>query len=199
MTTVRVALFCTPENLPMEASTKFRVNCPCGDHVLVSEGAAGATFTCSCGKLIQIPSSIQLRAVAGLAPIAPPEEVVEMLLMSGTVPGDGRCSLCAGETRDIIKVLTVCERVQTKRSGGFSWPLFVFSLVFLPVKLFLWEPPEEQYFGRDKIFPLPLFVCEKCRPAVCGRAVLVRCFRRVPEYRNLLEKFPNASLEIVNK
>src|SRR5262245_23210614 len=101
----------------MDAPIKFRVNCPCGDFVLVSEGAAGATFTCSCGKPIEIPSSTQLLLDAGLAPVAPPEEVVEAMLITGAVPENKACTVCGDDSRRIIHVLTECERLQTQRSG----------------------------------------------------------------------------------
>jgi hypothetical protein len=185
------------DDVKMDTPEKFRVDCPCGDHVLVSEGAAGCVFTCSCGKPIQIPSSIQLRLNAGLKPIVPPEEVIEGMLYSGAVPGRGVCTHCSGETRNIVRVMAECERVFTRKSGGFSWTILILSMIFLPLRIFHWETPQEQQFGSDKIYPLPVFVCDQCTSALSNAATLKRCLCRIPEYRDLFDKFPNAKFSLI--
>jgi hypothetical protein len=144
----------------MNAPEKFRVDCPCGDHVMVSEGAAGCVLTCSCGKPIQIPSSIQLRLNAGLSPIVPPEEIVEAMLIRGEVPGHETCAGCGCATSKIIRVTVECERAFVRKSGVF----FMVDSCFLD---------ERSLTGTDAI---------------------KACLRKVPEYRDLFDKFPNAKV-----
>ena len=45
----------------------FRLKCACGQHVTVSEGAAGASVACPCGLPVAVPDLTELRqrAAAG--------------------------------------------------------------------------------------------------------------------------------------
>lgn len=180
----------------MDAPQKFRVDCSCGDHILVSEGAAGMVFTCDCGKPIQVPSSIQLRASAGLKPIIPPEEEIEQLLLSGTIPGNETCSFCGNPTRSVILVHTECERAF--KVGGAtvfsSIGLFAVRMLLLPFRIWITETRVEQTHGKDKVYVLPLYLCEQCQPASKDPAALKRCMSKIPEYRELFDKFPNATV-----
>src|SRR5713226_3088371 len=151
---------------------KFRVDCLCGEHVEVGEGAAGATFACSCGRAIAVPSLAELRTRAGLpATHISPEFVIEHLLLAPDSLTGKACVECGIDTDAIIHVQTECERAVKERSGGFSWPLFLFLLVVCPPfwVYYLWayllvgEAPREHEYGRDKIYPLPLRSCVTCQ------------------------------------
>src|SRR5438552_19001998 len=116
---------------------KFRVNCPCGDYLEVGEGAAGASFACSCGKPLVVPSLAELRTRAGL-PVnhISPEFVVEHLLLTPDALTGKSCVECGKETNAIVQVVTECERAVIVQSGGFSWPIFLIALFLFPVFLF---------------------------------------------------------------
>jgi hypothetical protein len=184
---------------------KFRVDCPCGEHIEVGEGAAGATFMCSCGRPIAVPSLAELRTRAGLpANHISPEFVIEHLLLTRDLVPSKACVECGIDTDAIIHVQTECERVVKERSGEFSWPLFLFLLFVCPLwwLWYLWayvligERPQEHEFGRDKIYPLPLRVCKACQQKLSNAAIIKQSLRKVPEYDFLLEKFPDARVTL---
>jgi hypothetical protein len=184
---------------------KFRINCPCGDHIEVGEGAAGATFQCACGRPISVPSLTELRTRAGLpANHISPEFVIEHLLVTGELVCGNSCVECGIDTDALIHVQTECERVFKVRSGDFSWPLFLFLLVFCPLfwGWYLWAfilvraSEEEHEYGRDKIYPLPLRICLTCQQKLKNPALIKQCLRKIAEYDLLLEKFPDAKVSL---
>ncbi len=184
---------------------EFRVDCPCGEHIMVSEGAAGVTFECVCGKPIVVPSLSELRTRAGLPTNAvSPEFIVEHFLVAGEIPGGNGCVDCGGEPADVVHIETECERVWKQRSGGFSWTAAVLLLIFcqpLLIYYLFWfyvygDRGVEKEFGRDKIYALPLRICPQCRPRLNDPVEIKRCLRRIPEYDLLLEKFPAAIVRV---
>jgi hypothetical protein len=48
--------------------------------------------------------------------------------------------------------------------------------------------------GKDRIFDLPLRVCEKCQTELTSPAEWKAALCRVPLYDELLRKYPNAHL-----
>jgi hypothetical protein len=178
---------------------EFRIDCPCGEHLMIGEGAAGATFTCACGKPIVVPSLTKLRVSAGLpANDVAPEQIVEHLLFTGEVPGPPTCIACDQPTDRVMHVVAECERVQKPAPPKLSWwvLLFVSPLAFSIARLMHrdTDPPPEH--GRDKIYPLPLRICPRCEPMLSDPAHRQRCLRMIPEYRLLLDKFPGAMLSV---
>ncbi len=140
---------------------KFRINCVCGGFIEVGEGAAGATFACSCGLPIVVPSLSELRTRAGLPTNAlSPEFIIEHLLPTGELESGKSCVACGTDTDALIHVMTECERVVKQQSGGFSWPVLLITLLLFPFVgwYLVWAARtfrEEQEHGRDKIYPLP--------------------------------------------
>ena len=184
---------------------EFRVDCGCGDHIMVSEGAAGARFDCACGRAIHVPSLSELRTRAGLPTNAvSPEFVIEHLLASGQMPMGPECIECGANPCPTILVTTECERATIVRSGGFSWPIFLFCLFLCQPLLiyYLWAlfffqaRAEESEFGRDKVYALPLRICTKCEQKLRDSATVKQCLCKVVEYQMLLEKFPNAKVSV---
>jgi hypothetical protein len=55
----------------------------------------------------------------------------------------------------------------------------------------------QEYVG-DKIYRLPLPVCENCRSKLRPRRAK-EWLRRVPVYEQLLDKFPNAVVRLTNQ
>lgn len=172
---------------------------------MVPEGAAGATFTCACGRPIEVPSLSELRTRAGLPTNAvAPEFIIETLLTRKEIPGDG-CAECGAGTSDVIHIVADCERATKRRFGGFSWGVLIFSVFFCPPLLiyywwwlvFYYQKPDEREYGRDKVYTLPLRMCGRCRPSLTDPSNVKRALCRIPEYYLLLEKFPDAKL-IVN-
>jgi hypothetical protein len=164
----------------------------------VSEGSAGAKIPCACGRTITVPPLHVLRAEVGLSPYpgVSPEMAVERLLAAGRLPADNRCVGCGQETDQVTLVRTECERAVV-RGGGVSWPRLLLTLLAAPFGVLViprGDAPQE--YGRDKIYSLPLVLCEACRPAAQGPDALWDYLRRVPLYQELLTKFPAAKVEL---
>jgi hypothetical protein len=51
-------------------------------------------------------------------------------------------------------------------------------------------------YGKDKIYTLPLAVCQECQSDLRGERKLKEALRHVPEYNRLLNKFPDAVVRL---
>jgi hypothetical protein len=179
---------------------EVRIDCPCGEHVIVTDASAGATLTCSCGRPISVPSTPALRVAAGLSPYDySPEQVLEYLLSAGRLPGTNVCIHCGFETDQVLDVYTECETQIRTNAGTPLWFMLVTGF-FLPITfllhLFRSEAGDVQWFGRDTKFLLPIPVCEHCQGLLRRRKLLKKCMQQIPEYRRLLEKFPQARVKL---
>ncbi|HEV8000585.1 MAG TPA: hypothetical protein VGP63_11950 [Planctomycetaceae bacterium] len=174
-----------------------RIECPCGEHVIVTEASAGATLTCDCGRPISVPSLPALRVAAGLPPYDySPEQVIEQLLAKGRLPGTNVCIHCGFETEQVLEVETECETQYRSNSGMPFWFVLVTALMAPITLLFRWGEGEVQWHGRDTRFLLPIPACEHCQRLLRRRKLLKEGMQRIAEYRRLLEKFPQARLKL---
>jgi hypothetical protein len=177
----------------------FQIDCPCGQRVTVNEGAADGTADCVCGQSIRVPSLKEMRVRAGLPPFnISPELLIENILRSEEIPWDRRCVRCCVRTEDVIEVVTACERVWVKEAGSLSWPALVFATLLSPFLAAIWSSRrgELQQFGKDKVYPLPLPVCNSCQKKLTTSREIKDCLAVVPAYRQLLAKFPDATVEV---
>ena len=178
----------------------FQIPCDCGKVLTVTEGSAGTEVTCACGRNVRVPSLGGLRQLAGIVvPHPAPELVIEQMLLAGTLPPDRNCVHCGAATTDLLTVHVECERAWRRGSDStLSGNIGLFIGIFLkPISFLLRAGDEEQVFGRDKIYDLPLPVCPSCRAKVSDELAIWTSLRRVPEYRRLLEKFPEAKVEVL--
>jgi hypothetical protein len=172
----------------------FRIKCPCGLSITVSEAAAGGEARCACGQMVRIPEWTELRERAGLPRYnLSPELVIENFLIRGEVPFDDKCVKCEEPTDQLVRVLTKCERGWVQQTGGVTW-LTALMMIFSPVIVF--QRREERSYGRDKIYSLPLRICPACLATIRTRDDVKHCLRAVPVYNLLLDKFPDAEVSI---
>jgi hypothetical protein len=180
---------------------EFRIDCPCGEHVTVTEASAGATLTCTCGRPISVPSTPALRVAAGLPPYDyGPEQVIESLLAAGRLPGTKVCIHCGFETDQLLEVDTECE-TQYRSSSGMPFWFRVFTTVLsvpfgLFFHLFRWGEGDVEWHGRDTKFLLPIPACEHCQRLLRRPKLLKKCMQQIPEYGRLLDKFPETRLKL---
>jgi hypothetical protein len=179
----------------------FQIDCQCGSHIVVSEGSAGATLKCSCGRPLSVPSLPALRVAAGLSPYPySPEQVIEHLLATDRLPGTNVCIHCGFETDQVLDVYTECETQFRISSGMPAWftgvSILLFPLSHLLLTRFFHSGGKVQWFGRDTKFILPIPACEHCQRLLRRRKLLKQCMGQIPEYRSLLEKFPEARLKL---
>jgi len=178
----------------------YLLPCPCGQSVTVTEGSAGAQVKCTCGRTLTVPSLGGLRELAGEpAHLPAPEMVIEQMLYVGALPPDHRCVHCGLETADVVTIEVECERAWIRKKEGFGATLFLWLFVswWFALIAMLARDKGVHEFGRDKIYGLPLPICPQCRPMLTNREAARASLVRVPEYRRLLEKFPEAKIEVL--
>jgi hypothetical protein len=178
---------------------KYRVPCPCGDTVTVSETDAGSRVQCWCGRVVDVPSLRELRRQSGEPePAVSPEMAVEALLLAGKLPEEKHCLLCGVPTNASVSCRTECERAYVQRSGP---PLWVRALAFctfgiLGAVVVGATPRVEQEWGKDRIFDLPMRICDGCRPRLTDAKALKDALGLVPLYRHLLKKYPRSRVTL---
>jgi len=185
----------------------FRLRCDCGNEVVVTEGSAGADVRCDCGRLISVPGLKELRQQAGLPAYDPsPELVIEQMLASGEPPAEKTCVHCGVTTDRLEQIVIECERSWKRRADGSGWltgclllPLSTFLFVVWMIWRLTKRPEEVELLGRDKIYTLPLSLCPLCAPQLKNASSIKEHLRKVPIYRRLLDKFPDARVSIASK
>jgi hypothetical protein len=181
-----------PDRAIARAVSEFRIDCSCGQRVTVTEGDAGGTLPCPCGRTVRVPSLHELRTQAGLTPYdLSPELVIENLLAAGKLPPTKTCVCCSKETDEILRVVTECERSWVRWTGGVTWA-HLLAMILLPI--WLWERTERHEFGKDKIYSLPIPICLGCRPILRDTRSIKQALRKIPDYARLLDKFPKAKV-----
>jgi hypothetical protein len=96
----------------------FRLPCECGRQLSVTEGAAGATFQCACGRTVKVPSLEELRrqfAVEAEAPSA-----------AGQVGESNR----TGEAASWLPLLWIAGGVYMLIQSGWPPRVLVFSIAY---------------------------------------------------------------------
>ncbi|MBY0456853.1 MAG: hypothetical protein K2V38_05915 [Gemmataceae bacterium] len=192
--------------------TTYEARCACGKVIEVSAADAGASVSCPCGKMVDVPPLHQLRAVAGEDVLSPAVRV-QTLLLQKRLPGTRECAVCFRETDELVRVDVVCERArptappqesQADRVGSGCLFLFAFFGGSFPGVLaanrLMSEPNERadpNQGGQDVAFILPLPVCEVCRPQVEDQRALPQAVGTIPEYAALLEQYPRAKLTLL--
>jgi hypothetical protein len=185
----------------METSVQIKLDCECGKNFFVREADAGVLLRCQCGRSLEVPSLHELRRLAGLPPPGlRPEVVVETLLLAGKLPEEQHCVVCATPTEGVLCCTTECEWA-TVISGRPWWAYVLSFLTFgwVGALVLLATSRDEQEWGKDRIFPLPLRVCDHCKGRLNGTKERKAALSQVPIYRALLEKYPKARITVAAK
>ena len=84
----------------------YVLRCSCGSSLKVSDGAAGTSISCTCGKTVPVPSLAELRSQAGLlTQLNSAPQVIDDMIAAGKLPTRSSCAHCgvnAQETADIV-------------------------------------------------------------------------------------------------
>jgi hypothetical protein len=133
----------------------YQLECACGKAVPVTEGMAGTTVPCTCGRIVSVPSLVELRQSAGRpAYDTSPELFIPMMIRDGELPPAG-CIRCGNPAAEAVDAVAECERVWKEhlgRTGILMFPILIF-----------WRSGETREFGRDLDVPVPFKVCRACR------------------------------------
>jgi hypothetical protein len=126
-------------------------------------------------------------------PSRPPELIIETLLLAGRLPMEQDCVLCGAATEHALCCRTVCEIAYVHR-GGSSWVGLLAFLLFgwIGALIAATMPREEKQRGSDRVYPLPLRVCESCAQQLTNEQAVKDALYRVPLYRRLLDRYPRA-------
>lgn len=177
---------------------EYRIDCSCGESLVVAETAAGTTTRCRCGQPIAIPSLRELRRLAGIpAPDLSPTLEVEALLQANKLPEEDHCLMCGTATLAVVRCTTECERALVEHDRPSRWLYLLGWLTFgffgvLGVAIARSRPGPSQEWGKDRIYHLPLRICEACQQRLTTPAEIKQAMCRVPLYQRLLRKYPNA-------
>jgi hypothetical protein len=128
-----------------------------------------------------------------------PELEVEALLLARKLPEEDHCVLCGAATEASVCCRTECERAHVG-SGRPSWGVYLLAFLtfgWLGVAVTSSTAGGDTEWGKDRIFPLPLRVCDSCRQGLSNPAELKAALCRVPLYRRLLEKYPGARVSLL--
>jgi hypothetical protein len=189
----------------------YRLPCACGSSITVREASAGAKIPCGCGRTVVVPSLRDLRRMAGAAePSFSPEFVVEAMLVAGRLPEGNNCLLCGLGTDHSLCCMTTCElayvgeikppwAIRFSVEKGLGLIPGVGQLFALIAGLLLDRTTVTGEWGRDRVFPLPLRVCPACAQDLTNPEEIKRAMFLVPVYKDLLEKYPRATIAILSQ
>jgi hypothetical protein len=181
----------------------YQLACNCGKQVEVEETSAGATTVCKCGRSVVVPSLRELRRLSGVAqPGLSPVLEIEAQLLAGNLPQEKQCVICGVDTEACIQCRTECEKAYVEAMRPSPWAYLVAFLTFgffaaAAVAVAGVRPKDAKVWGEDRTFSLPLRICDNCRPAWVEPDKLMVALRRVPLYRRLLAKFPEARVSLI--
>jgi hypothetical protein len=143
---------------------------------------------------------LRQQAVVPVQP-ASPELVIEALLMAQRLPQERCCVLCQQVTDGTVICQTECSKAYVSDGGPR------FSVKFLAYLAFGWSATlpiwgkqrREKECGTDRIYSLPLRVCDACREQLATANAVKAAMRRVPAYADLLEKYPRANISLLHR
>src|SRR5262245_52954331 len=92
----------------------YPVQCECGHKFQVAGTLAGTKWTCHCGRIIAIPSLSELKHQSGDI-AAPPELIIQSMLIDGQLPEEDWCVICESDTENTCWLNVVCESITIQR------------------------------------------------------------------------------------
>lgn len=174
------------------AAKTYPVGCECGATIHVPGTSAGTTFTCKCGRKLEVPTLAQLKASVGQAVMSADLEL-QHLVAAGALPLEKDCVLCRKPTTNQAAYTVVCERPEDK-SGGSIW-YQLFFIWFSPL-LYMMQMARRQpeVHGQNVVFRLPVRVCEGCMRTLTTAAAVRKAMCETPVYARLFDKYPHAGI-----
>ena len=146
----------------------FSVRCECGQEHSVATTQAGTSLACLCGRSIEVPRLGELRARAGLQPVAENAvEITRRLTKEGKLPTGKCCLICGATTDSIYTPVAECETESSQTRHDWASRVIVILLaspLFVLSYLFSGRGDEiVATHGRDTHVGLPLRICERCQ------------------------------------
>lgn len=175
----------------------YLIHCACGNGIQVEATQAGSTTACRCGALVHVPNLSTLRKQAGEQTLGRDLLAeIRRQIKSGEYPPKGLCPLTSDQPNCVVQVHVQCEKSWQKADRSLAEQI-AYLLVFGWMGAFLGRqsnPPET--LGRDTEILLPLRIRSEAKQEFLRLkpAKLKALFVAYPLYRELLEKYPNATV-----
>jgi len=174
---------------------KYPVPCDCGTVREVLAGDAGSSFACDCGKTVDVPSLVKLKASVGQSTVSADFELDQMI-GSNALPVEDTCGVCGLRTMNKAFVEVMCDREEEKKGiekqaalgGFFGWAIGWF-LAYLRKR---GQPGKA--IGQNLRCHLPIRVCEGCAAGRWTVKLTRTVLDRTPLYARLLDKYPDAEV-----
>jgi hypothetical protein len=165
--------------------------CECGKQYLVTAPMAGTTFTCTCGKVVEVPNLSTLRASVGYS--ANPEDYkLFRMIQNGDLP-DERCVVCEEATSHVRQLHVTARLTYPDEPREFLWSD---SLSFLSQLMhFLSKDEVKSKPDIVRQFDIPLRICRQCNCDVLDASSLQKVVAREPIYAELLRRYPDSTIE----
>ena len=178
----------------------YNIPCACGESVTVAETAAGTMITCGCGRIVVVPSLRELLP-GGVRTAPPPELALETLLAAGKLPEETHCLLCGAATDGVVCCKAECERALVLDGQPPIWARILAFVAFGWLGLLaasVGHRREGIEWRKERVYTLPLRICDACRPESTSPEAIQRALGRVPLYRRLLEKYPDTRISMLD-
>lgn len=177
----------------MSSPVTYPFPCECGAELRAAATEAGTRKPCGCGRLAEVPSLARLKAAVGES-AASADMQVEQLLMNGRLPLEADCVVCGRATTNRLRAVVTCERQEVVRERTRLESVAGFLLFGLLGWLVFRSNRPIGTRGTDRIFDLPIRLCEPCGREVTTADQARDALRRTPLYAALLDKYPRASV-----
>jgi hypothetical protein len=180
----------------------YTISCQCGRQLTVQATEAGSQKSCSCGRQVSVPSLGKLARAAGEPRrTLSASEKVRVLVAAGELPAGTTCVRCQFPTNEILECSVECERPYIKQRT--FWELALMHLVSPWLAILAKSYYQEaEVFGRETLVWTPLRMCPDCQALFGGGArasELRAALGAVPEYADLLQTYPGASVAAMVK
>ena len=120
------------------------------------------------------------------------------MLLANRLPEGPECVLCGMTTVHCISYQTICEYAHVETGDRPKWQIVLatVTLGWLVGLLLSRDRRAPREVGRDRVFTLPLRVCPGCGSGLTTKQAIKDAMARVPVYRRLLTKYPDAQIDI---
>jgi hypothetical protein len=193
---------------PAFTATTFSIDCECGATIPVVASEAGATLTCRCSRVVQVPRLSRLRAAKGLAAHDTNiRDTIARMIAENHLPGGPCCAVSAMPTEDVMWFDIHCESTYTKATN--RWGMAMAMLAFVILVFISWPlailtrlmradtSNETERLGREIVISVPLRVRQDSQSKLKGWAsqqYLRKILSSVPEYQELFREHPKAMI-----
>lgn len=174
----------------------YPVTCACGKTHQVAGSAAGTEFVCDCRRTVEVPSYARLKASVGESAVSA-DFALEQHIQAGDLPLDRDCVACHRPTAHQIVATVVCERQRVSESGPRCYELMLSFALFGWIGAMIASRQRasvKRAVGEDRMFPLPVRVCERCAAEFTTARAVRDALERTPLYASLLEKYPRSEI-----